>query len=172
MDIDAPNGRAQASRTDLSYQVHVPTTKYQPPSTAGVRLAAARVLGRAVASLSLDTAQQSARAKARPRACCWLAVGACPGRRIHSAHSRALVHLDPCACRSARRAMPPLCAFSEVTLPCAGHHARESLLAELPCHALPCPSPCPSSSCAFKQILKEIPILLPRARQSPIVHAS
>jgi hypothetical protein len=40
---------------------------YQPPSTAGVRLAAARVvLGRAVAWLSLDTAQQSARAKRGP----------------------------------------------------------------------------------------------------------
>ena len=60
------------TRSSLPHRPQLPTScAYQPPSPAGVRLAAARVLGRAVASLSLDTAQQSARAKARPRACCW-----------------------------------------------------------------------------------------------------
>lgn len=59
-------------RSSLTHRPQLPSScAYQPPSIAGVRLAAARVLGRAVASLSLDTAQQSARAKARPRACCW-----------------------------------------------------------------------------------------------------
>lgn len=49
------------------HRPQLPTScAYQPPSTAGVRLAAARVLGRAVAWLSLDTAQQSARAKRGP----------------------------------------------------------------------------------------------------------
>jgi hypothetical protein len=67
--------------------------------------------------------------------------------------------------------MPPLRALSEVTLPCAGH-ARSCIACprgcwlNLPCHAmlLLSPQPCPSSSCASKQILTQTPILpSPRA---------
>ena len=111
------------------HRPQLPTScAYQPPSTAGVRLAAARVLGRAVAGLmimSLDTAQLSARAKRGPELACrereLASLHRCPGRRIHSAHNRALVTVHPCKCRSARLSMPPLRAISEVTLPCAGH---------------------------------------------------
>lgn len=66
------------------HRPQLPTScAYQPPSPcrltlaiAGVRLAAARVLGRAVAMLSLDTAQQSARAKRGPELAQKLAQGA------------------------------------------------------------------------------------------------
>lgn len=70
--------------------------------------------------------------------------------------------------RTARNAAPERLAVQSVKShfavrwPC---HARESVCCR---PALPCPS----SSCAPKQILKEISILLPRARQSPIAHAS
>ena len=164
------------TRSSLPHRPQLPTScAYQPPSPAGVRLAAARVLGRAVASLSLDTAQQSARAKARPRACCWLAVGACPGRRIHSAHSRALVYLDHCACRSARRAMPPLSAFSEVTLPCAGYDhpcPRACCIAAMlamPCCHRPAHHHLAHMHQASKSSSKS-PSFLPRVRQSSIVN--
>ena len=150
---------------------------YQPPSAAGVRLAAVRLLGRAVALLAHDTAQQSAGAKTRPRACAGsLPRSQDPQCSPSCANTARSLQMQV---RTARSAAPERLAGKSVksvksvkSLCRALAVVPESLLAELPCHALARPLPCPSSSCAFKQILKQIPILLPRARQSPIVHAS